>query len=74
MESGQAERRIVVPYNLLGGVTLPELRVGIVGRDSHLDTEMLISVGATLAVALTCGCYCFGQAQDLPLRLHDFLT
>ena len=34
----------------------------------------LISVGATLVVALTCSCYCFGQAQDLPLRLHDFLT
>ena len=41
----------VVPYNSLGGVTLPELCVGIVGRDSYLDTEMLICVGATL-----CGC------------------
>ena len=42
MESGQAERRIVVPYNSLGEVTLPEPCVGIVGRDSYLDAEMLI--------------------------------
>ena len=62
----------IVPHNSLGRVTLPELCVGIVGRDSYLDAEMLISVGATLVVALTCGC--FGQAPDLPLRLHDFLT
>ena len=42
MESGQAERRIVVPYNSLGGVTLPELCVGIVGRYSHLDISLSI--------------------------------